>query len=251
MGLINIETNGKICTIALNREQRLNALNTELINELANAIQNLKDERIVIFKGKGKAFAAGADVKEMSEMDNSKLKEFSKKGQQLLNRIEDLDKLTIAVINGFCFGGGLELACACDLRISSKISKFGLPELKLGVIPGFGAFFRVQKLIGNSGLKNILFTGKIINAEEAKAIGLVNEIAEDAEKEAEKIINNFLENISFTAFVKAKTVLNKNRLKNRNELLELENKTFSDVCTHNDKKEGIRAFLEKREPKFE
>jgi enoyl-CoA hydratase len=250
MKTIEIIKSNKICVITLNREKSMNAINSVLLDELSSVIDNLDNQRVVVFKGKGKAFSGGADIKEISKMSSLEIKNFSKKGQKVFNKIQELNKLTIASINGYCIGGGLELASSCDLRICSSFSRFGLPELKLGVIPGFGAFYRVQQIIGISELKNLLFNGKIINAKYAEKIGLVNEVVEDVEKKLDLIIKNFLNNFSYNAFIKAKTLLNQQNKKQKEKILELEKKFITECFLYPDKKEGMNAFLEKRKPEF-
>ncbi|MBD3204314.1 hypothetical protein GF327_08530 [Candidatus Woesearchaeota archaeon] len=251
MKTIKVKKQEKISMISLSRTKNLNAIHTLMLDEISAVLDSMKDSRVLIIKGEGKAFSVGADIKEMKEMDSLKIKAFSKKGQDLFNIIEDLHMLTIACIDGYCMGGGLELASTCDLRISSPESKFSLPELKLGVVPGFGAFFRIQELVGFSDFKKMLFTGEVMDAKRAKDIGLINIVSDDPLKKANQIAKNFIEDLSFNAFFHAKKTINFALKKHRKEILEKENQAIAETFSHLDKKTGMDSFLKKQKPEFE
>ena len=187
-----------IATVTVNRPDKLNALNDTLLNELADvfkAIQVNEDIEAVILTGTGnKAFVAGADISELRELDNRSGRMASQKGQQIFQLIEDTRKPVIAAVNGYALGGGAELAMACHLRIASKNAAFGLPEVGLGLIPGYGGTQRLTQLVGRPRALEMILTGKQVKAEEAHEIGLVNDVTEEdpAEVEAGKHGLNFV-----------------------------------------------------------
>lgn len=250
MALVEYEQKGAVGIITLSREDKLNAISKEMLEQLETIIQLISKERVLIITGKGKSFAAGADIKEMQPMDDEAARMYSQRGQSLLNALEDLPCLTIAAIKGHCMGGGLELASCCDIRIASASSLFALPELKLGLIPAFGAFFRVTKLVGNANMRDLLFTGKPITAKRAEEIGLIQSINPSPLTAAMKMAEEFSGN-SYSAFKRAKELLNMILDRDRDEILSQENSMASGCFIHNDKDEGIAAFLEKRKPRFE
>ena len=179
---IIIDKKDSVGTIKINRPNVFNALNEETINELIQAVNELeKDKKInvAILTGDGKAFIAGADIKQMSNMTPLEAKQFSEMGHSLLTKIENSRLPFIAAINGFALGGGCEVLMACDICIAGKSAKIGQPEINLGIHPGFGGTQRLPRLVGRMKAKELLLTGKNINAEEAQAIGLVNLVVDD------------------------------------------------------------------------
>src|SRR6476661_5909744 len=195
---ILFEKKNSIAYVTVNRPKVLNALNMAVMEELRSAFHDLKNDadiRVAIITGAGeKAFVAGADIAELSTYDPVRGKEFTHRGQSVLNLIENLGKPTIACINGFALGGGCEIAMACTMRLASENAKLGQPEVKLGIIPGYGGTQRLPRLVGSGLAMQILLTGEMITAQEAHRIGLVNEVvAADrliarAEEIAQKII---------------------------------------------------------------
>lgn len=178
---ILLENEGQISTITINRPQSLNALNGTTISELSEALSQLEQDsncRVVIITGSGeKSFVAGADIKEFSDFGQEKAEELARNGQNsLFNKIENLRKPVIAAVNGFALGGGLELAMACHIRYASENAKLGLPEVTLGLIPGYGGTQRLPKLVGKGLANELIFSAKMISAIRAKEIGLVNEV---------------------------------------------------------------------------
>ena len=178
---ILLENEGQISTITINRPQSLNALNGATISELSEALSQLEQDsncRVIIIIGSGeKSFVAGADIKEFSDFGQDKAEELARNGQNsLFNKIENLRKPVIAAVNGFALGGGLELAMACHIRYASENAKLGLPEVTLGLIPGYGGTQRLPKLVGKGLANELIFSAKMISASRAKEIGLVNEV---------------------------------------------------------------------------
>ncbi|MDR3272780.1 MAG: enoyl-CoA hydratase/isomerase family protein [Flavobacteriaceae bacterium] len=240
----------KIAWVTLNRPENLNSLNTRTLQELDNCFTLLdkdKEIRAVILTGSGKkAFAAGADIKEFPEIKDGA--EFSRAGHAVFDRIENLSKPVIAAVNGFALGGGLEIALASHIRIASDNAGMGLPEVSLGLIPGYGGTQRLPKLIGKGRASQMIFTAEMISAQKALEIGLVNEVVpqdkllERAEEIARKIIEN-----SSTAIAQAIECVN---VSDARQGFEIEINAFGSLFSTPDFKKGVTAFLEKRKPNF-
>ncbi|AAK40959.1 enoyl-CoA hydratase/isomerase family protein [Saccharolobus solfataricus] len=174
--------------IVLNRPDKLNSINSIMIREIGDILRQIVDNdkiKVVIFTGSGKAFSAGADISQFKDLDPVKAWEFAIKGRELMDYIERYPKPTIAMINGYALGGGLELALSCDLRIASQIAELGLPEINLGIYPGFGGTQRLVRLIGKGRAMEIIMLGDIIKADYAERIGLVNRVVEPSSLEKE------------------------------------------------------------------
>ncbi|RZJ47833.1 MAG: enoyl-CoA hydratase [Chryseobacterium sp.] len=243
----------KTAIITINRPESLNALNAKTISELSSALDELVSDievRVVILTGSGeKSFVAGADIKEFSDFNQEKAEELARNGQNnLFNKIENLSKPVIAAVNGFALGGGLELAMACHIRYASENAKLGLPEVTLGLIPGYGGTQRLPKLVGKGIANEMIFSAKMIPAQKAKEIGLVNEVYPTEEllvktKELAKTISNN----SPMAISKA---IHATNLSDTDKGFETEIKYFGELFELNDKKEGVSAFIEKRKPNF-
>ncbi|MDZ7682389.1 MAG: enoyl-CoA hydratase-related protein [Fodinibius sp.] len=248
--LVEIDDHG-IATVTINRPKKLNALNDNLLNELANAFKAIQvDEDIsaVIVTGAGdKAFVAGADIKELRQLDNRSGRMASQKGQQIFQLIEDTRKPVIAAINGYALGGGAELAMACHLRIAGDNAAFGLPEVGLGLIPGYGGTQRLSRLVGRARALEMILTGKQVKADEALQMGLVNDVTDKNPAEAARSL--------------AGKILQKGPLAVRNAIkavyhsgnhsgYQVEADLFGQLCETEDVMEGTSAFLEKRKPEF-
>jgi len=243
-----------VAIIKMNRPERLNALNTETILELEDLIESLgKDDnvRVIIITGEGKAFVAGADIAEMRDMTPWQAREFAKRGQRVLAKIENLEKPVIAAINGFALGGGCELALACDIRIASQDAKLGQPEVGLGLIPGFAGTQRLSRLCGVGVAKELIFSGDMVDAQESLRIGLVNKVVpkdklmEEAMALAKKIVSK-----GPLAIKLAKTVINRGIDTNFQTGSSYETEAFGFLFSTEEPKEGMTAFLEKRPPKW-
>lgn len=251
---IILEQDQNIAVIKLNRPKALNALNSETLKEINDAIEIIeKDESIytVIITGEGKAFVAGADISEMKDLNSIQGREFGILGNKVFRRIETLKKPVIAAVNGFALGGGCELSMACDIRIASVKAKFGQPESGLGITPGFGGTQRLARLVGEGVAKELIFTCDIIKADEALRIGLVNKVVEpeelmnEAMNMAKKIANNAPKSVAF-----CKEAINNGIQMNIEDALRYESEIFGMCFSTCDQKEGMSAFLEKRDKVF-
>jgi len=251
---IIVEKKDGIANLKINRPQVLNSLNKETIIEISNAVTELDNDnkiKVVILTGVGKAFIAGADIKQMSNMTPLEAKEFSELGHELLNKIEDSRLPFIAAVNGFALGGGCETLMACDIVIAAKDAKIGQPEINLGIHPGFGGTQRLPRLVGKMKGKELLLTGRNISAEEAYEIGLVNMVV-DNEKLMEEA-NSIAVSISKKSTVQTnfiKSLVNKGIDIDLKKANALEISYFSSSFSTHDQKEGMKAFIEKRKPMF-
>lgn len=247
--LYEIDDNG-IATVTVNRPDKLNALNKEVLNELSEAFQKVainNDVKAVLLVGSGeKAFVAGADIKELSSLNEHTGRMVSQKGQQIFQSIEDTRKPVVAVVEGYALGGGTELALACHMRIASTKAVFGLPEVGLGFIPGYGGTQRLPHLVGRARALEIILTGKQIKAEEALQIGLVNDVAEDAAARAKELLQKILSNGPVAVRNAIKAVYHSDEKRG----FQVEADLFGNLCTTEDATEGTTAFLEKRKPNF-
>ena len=248
------ESNG-ILTITINRPSKLNALNKETINELHDAFEEAESDvscKVIVVTGSGeKAFVAGADISEFADFDVEQGGELARKGQELLfDFVENLSTPVIAAVNGFALGGGLELAMAAHFRIASDNAKMGLPEVSLGVIPGYGGTQRLTQLVGKGRAMEMVMTAGMISAEEAFNYGLVNHVVSQEEllQLAEKIANKIIRNSS-TAIASAIRAINAN-YKDGVDGYKVEIEEFGNCFGTNDFEEGTSAFLEKRKPNF-
>ncbi len=252
---ILLEQNGAIATITINRPKKLNALNKATLEELHEAFvdaQTNNSIRVIILIGAGeKAFVAGADISEFSNYDTAQGADLARKGQELVfNLIQNLKTPVIAAVNGFALGGGLELAMACHFRVASDNAKMGLPEVSLGVIPGYGGTQRLAQLVGRGKAMEMIMSAAMITADEALKYGLVNyvvtpeELLPFCEKLASRISRN-----SSTAIAAAIKAVNANYNKDINGFDE-EIKQFGNCFGTPDFVEGTTAFLEKRKPNF-
>ncbi|MBT8205333.1 MAG: enoyl-CoA hydratase/isomerase family protein [Eudoraea sp.] len=250
-----LEQEDHLATIIINRPKKLNALNRATIQELHDALQHLEsdaDVQVIIITGSGeKAFVAGADIAEFAHFSVKQGSQLASSGQKLLfDFIENLSKPVIAAVNGFALGGGLELALACHFRVASENAHMGLPEVSLGVIPGYGGTQRLPNLIGKGRALELIMTAGMINAAEAKEYGLVNhvvpqeELLDFCEDIANRISNNSPVAISYA--IKAVNA----GFMNNAQGFKAEIKAFGECFGTDDFKEGTTAFLEKRKAKF-
>jgi enoyl-CoA hydratase len=250
------EVSEKIARITFNRPNVLNALNRKTMDELGDCLKKVRadDEiRVLILTGAGeKAFIAGADINELSQQTPVNGREFTLYGQEIIHRLETLGKPAIAAINGFALGGGCELAMACTLRIASRNAKLGQPEVKLGLVPGYGGTQRLPRLCGKGVAHELILTGEMISAEEALRVGLVNRVVEPGEllATAEAIAKKIIANAPL-AVKYAMEAVERGMEMPQEEGLYLEATLFGLSCATQDMREGTRAFLEKRPPKFE
>ncbi|HTE48189.1 MAG TPA: enoyl-CoA hydratase-related protein [Gemmatimonadaceae bacterium] len=251
---ITLSVDDRIATITVNRPDKLNALNDQVIAELGDAIDAARDNRDVggvILTGAGRAFVAGADISELEQHGAVSAKALAQRGQDVFRRFETSPKPTIAAVNGFALGGGCELAMACHLRIASDVAKFGQPEVKLGLVPGYGGTQRLPRLIGKGRALQLLLTGEIIDAAEAYRIGLANRVVPGAEliATATTMLRVMLANGPL-AVAQCIEVVNSGYDLPLTDAMTLEATAFGLLAATADKREGTRAFLEKRAANF-
>jgi len=249
-----IEVEEGIATVTINRPQVLNALNAATLREMREAFAELEgnpDVNVIILTGTGKAFVAGADISEMLPLSALEGRKFGLLGQSVFTFIEDLSKPVIAAVNGFALGGGTELALSCDLIYASEKAKFGQPEVGLGVTPGFGGTQRLPRRVGMAMAKELIYTGRMIRAAEAKEIGLANKVVPPEELMAE--VMNLAKEIASKGQVSvrlAKAAINRGMDVDINSALSIEADAFGLCFASSDQKEGMRAFVDKRKPEF-
>ncbi len=242
---------GRVLVATFNRPAQLNALDTRALDEIdaviaeAEANENIA---VVVFTGTGKAFVAGADISQMVNMSGAQATEFSKHGQKVFDRIENLGKPVIAAINGYALGGGCELAMACDIRYASELAKLGQPEVNLGVIPGFAGTQRLPRLVGSGVAMELLLTGNVITAEEAHKIGLVDKVV-PAEGLTEEVMN-----LASVISLKCDGAVAFNKKALRAGLPKYDEETearlFGECFDKGDAKTGMSAFIDKVSPKW-
>ena len=256
MDFVNVEReeNG-IVVLTIDRQEKLNSLNQQVLEELRQALLNLEDDppRVTVVTGAGeRSFVAGADIAGMSEMSPLEAKRFSELSHEAMRLVDRSLVPTIAAINGFALGGGCELALACDIRIAAENALFGFPEATLGILPGMGGTQRLPRLVGPGIAKELIFSGRRIDAEEARTFNLVNRVVPEGEalsaarELAEEIASN-----GPVAVRHAKAAANKAQDVDLASGLEYEADQFALLFGTEDAREGMGAFVEKREPEFE
>ncbi len=252
---ILIEKNNSLTTIKVNRPQALNALNGEVLQELGMAVIQLGGDletKVIVITGAGeKAFVAGADIAAMKTMTALDAKKFCDLGHEVMRQIETCPKPVIAAVNGFCLGGGLELALSCDFIYASENAKLGLPEVNLGLFPGFGGTQRLSRLIGKNKAKELVYSAKTLSASEALLWGIVNKVtpAADLLKEVETTSREIMKKGPIAVEL-SKRVMNEGTDLDIMSGLALEKATFPLIFATDDRNEGVGAFLEKRKAEF-
>jgi enoyl-CoA hydratase len=252
---VKVETKEGTSVVTVSREKALNALNPDVLKELRKTFQELSgnpEVRSIIITGSGdKAFIAGADIVAMSKMSVPEAAEFTEIGHATMNTISSCRKPVIAAVNGFCFGGGLELALSCDFIYASEKAKIGLPEVGLGLYPGFGGTQRLSRAIGSARAKELIFSARTLTAQGALEWGIVNKVCspetliEEAGKCAAEINSKGPVSVAL-----AKKVINEGKDESLAVGLEIEKGSFALCFSTEDLKEGLTAFLEKRKPEF-
>lgn len=252
---ILVEKEDDIAILYINRPKALNALNKETLLEIKMAISQIAEDqevKVVIITGSGdKAFVAGADITYMQNMNAVEGREFGKLGQEVFNLIESIEKPVIAAVNGFALGGGCELAMSCDFRIASDKAKFGQPEVTLGITPGFGGTQRLPRLVGMGMAKQLLFSGEMIDAQEALRIGLVNRVVpgEQLLAAAKQIARSISKNAQLAVRF-CKVAVNQGMQTDIDRAMTIEADLFGLCFSTEDQKEGMKAFVEKRKAEF-
>jgi len=253
--LIIYEKSEGIATITLNRPEALNAFSKEVVSEVLQALEDIRNDesvRVVVLTGAGeKAFSAGADIKAMIGMNALKARELSLMGEKLCLALENLEKPVIAALNGYTLGGGLEVAMSCDLRIASESSRMGQTEINIGLIPGWGGTQRLTRLVGRTKAKEMVFTGKMVDAKTAEQLGIVNMVVPtDKFRETVRQFALGLASKAPVALKVAKALIDKGAEIGLDSALALEREGFGVVASTEDLQEGVKAFTEKRKPVF-
>ena len=251
---ILFEKQNNICIVTINRPQALNALTSNVLEELNDAVNEIekdKDIFLTIITGQGKSFVAGADIVEMKDKTPLEAAKFAELGAGVFRKIEIMEKPVIAAVNGFALGGGCELAMACDIRIASEKAKFGQPETGLGIIPGFSGTQRLSRLVGIGKAKELIFTAKIIDAVEAEKIGLVNSVVKPEElMEKTLVLAEQILSKGQLAVRYSKTAINRGSETDIETAILIEQNLFSLCFATQDQKEGMAAFIEKRKANY-
>ena len=248
---LNVEVEGTVGIITLSRPKALNAINTQMVEELGQALDAWKDGALtaVVLTGEGKAFAAGADISQMSSFTATQAQQFALSGQRTLRKLEHFPAPTIAAVNGFALGGGCELAMCCDIILSSTKAKFGQPEVSLGVIPGFGGTQRLVRRVGRQAALELMMTGRIVRADEAVALGIALRIEEDVVEGAKALASEIAKKGPVAIRLVKEVVDTTDRL-DTDAGLAVEASAFGLCFATEDQTEGMQAFLEKRAAKF-
>jgi enoyl-CoA hydratase len=251
-----LEENESVAVLTINRPKSMNALNSATLIDIGKALDYVKDHsdsiKVLVVTGAGeKAFVAGADISQMHDMNSLEAAELSKLAHESYGKIENLPQFTIAAVNGYCLGGGLELASSCDMRVGSSKAKFGQPEVTLGIVPGFGGTQRLTHLVGRGKAKEMIATGTMIDATEAFRVGILEEIAEpeDLMSTVQKIASTILKN-GLIAVSMAKYVIDRAADLPLDTAIDFETQMWAQTFATEDQKEGMAAFLEKRHAKF-
>ena len=254
MSLTEQNLSNGILTITLNRPEKLNALSTDVLHELSTIFSSAKanpDVKGLLLTGTGKAFCAGADISKLATCDAQTGYDFACFGQRVFRELETMGKPSLAAINGYAFGGGCELAMSATLRIASTNAQFGQPEVKLGVLPGYGGTQRLTRLVGKGRATDLCITGRFIDAQTALSWGLITDLVapEDLIKRGEEILTTIL---SMSPLAVAATIecIDRGHDLNLSDALHLEAMAFAKICATQDKTEGVSAFLEKRPAQF-
>jgi len=252
---LGVSTQERVCTLAISNPPA-NLLSKAVLTELSGFLDTLAQDssvKVLIVTGAGAFFIVGADIKEISELkDAAQGSEAASLGQRVFNKLERLPIPTIAAINGHCLGGGNELAMACTIRIASDRARIGQPEINLGIMPGFGGTQRLSRLVGRSKALELTLTGDMVNAQTAYEMGLVNKVVPEAE--LMKQVTGLAKKLASKSRVALEGILQATREgleKTLEEGLKLEAKLFGQLCETQDMREGLKSFLEKRQPKFQ
>ena len=248
---LKAEVEGTVGVITLSRPKALNAINTKMVEELGQALDEWKDSALtaVVLTGEGKAFAAGADISQMSNFTATQAQQFALSGQRTLRKLEHFPAPTIAAVNGFALGGGCELAMCCDIILAGPKAKFGQPEVNLGVIPGFGGTQRLVRRVGRQAALELMMTGRIVRADEAVSLGIALRIEEEVVEGAKALAIEIAKKGPVAVRLVKEVVDTTDRL-DTDAGLAVEASAFGLCFATDDQTEGMQAFLEKRAAKF-
>ena len=253
MNTVLLEIKDKIAIITINRPEKRNAINQQVRSELYEILKEVDsrdDIRVAVITGSGDVFVAGADIAALKDYNPKDAERASEHGSEIFSFIENMRIPVIAAVNGWALGGGCELALACDIRICSDDAKFGQPEVRLGIIPGYGANVRLPRLIGAGRAKEMIFTGRLVDAGEAKRIGLANEVV--PKKQLMDRVKDLADRISEAAIAIhfAKQAINKSFDLDMDKAIKFSSRLYGELYNTADCKEGILAYIEKRNPHF-
>ena len=253
MAFVTLEKQGHVGIMTIDRQEALNALNSQVLTDLSAAIDQAENDGeiyVVVLTGAGRSFVAGADIGEMKEFSSIDGKKFGVHGGEVFLKLENMSKPVIAAINGFALGGGCELSMACDIRLASEKAKFGQPEVGLGITPGFGGTQRLARLVGMGMAKQMLYTARNIDANEALRIGLVNAVYPQADlmEAAVKMANTIARN-ALIAVRGCKKAVNEGMQVSIDKGVEIEEKIFGGCFETHDQVEGMACFLSREKPK--
>ncbi len=254
MEFVKLERKGKVALLTISRADKLNALNAQVLDELEQAVDELSaDPEVVavVITGEGKAFVAGADIGELKGLSKEEYYQKMRRGQRLMDKIAQSPKVFIAAVNGYALGGGLELALACDIRLASEKAKVGLPEVGLGLIPGYGGTQRLPRAAGVGWASYVILSGRMLTAEEALRAGIVQGVypAESLLDEALKLAEEIASKAPLALAAAKRSIRNSYSIP-PDAGFEEEARLFADVASTEDAQEGLSAFLEKRAPQF-
>jgi len=252
---LTVSLDGKVATVTLDRPKELNIFNEKALKDLDRLLDAISAEDgidvVLLVSSHPKLFTAGADINEMLEKDVLGARRFAELGHRVARKLETLPQPVIAAVNGFCMGGGVEFICACDLRIASEDAVFAQPEIDIGIIPGWGGTQRLTRIVGPGKAKELIYTGKHIDAREALRIGLVNDVVPKEElKKAALALAKRIASKSHETLIAAKRAINMTAETNLATGLQYEVQTWATLFETMDQKEGMHAFIEKRPPKF-
>ncbi len=254
MELVRTVKEGSLVYLTINNPP-MNALSTDVLDALEQAVDGVaRDEEVtvVILTGEGeKAYVAGADISEFPKLNKENGEKMSKYGQKVLQKLYEMPQVVISAVNGFALGGGMELALASDIRVLAESAKMGLPEVTLGIYPGFGGTQRLPRLISEGKAKELIFTGRVMEASEAYQLGIGDYLVPDSElmEKAKEIAKSIMKNAPLGVKA-AKKCVNQGLNLTLEEGMKLEASYFGDICDSEDQKEGAKAFMEKRKPEF-
>lgn len=249
MSFVTLERNGAVGIITMNRPEALNALNDQVLHELDTVLNQVADDDnilVAVITGAGRSFVAGADIAQMSELTPAQAKKFGALGNQVFMKLENLDKPTIAAVNGFALGGGCELSMACDIRIASEKAKFGQPEVGLGITPGFGGTQRLPRIVGMANAMELILTAKTISATQAKELGLVSHVyaPEELMDKALELANAIAANAQI-AVRESKAAMRRGIQTDMTTGAAYETESFGLCFSTEDQKDAMKAFVNK------
>lgn len=237
MSLLKIERKGYVLLMIISRPAKKNSLTIEIIEEINKALDSIKEERVIVFKGEGGFFSAGADISQFKDLSGDKGQSFSMQGNEMMDRIQNFDAISMAILEGGAYGGGLELALSCDLRIASPSTKMGLTEINLGIFPGWGGLKRIKVISGQGAARYIALTGRVLNGKEAYELGIVSVLSEDPEMYAMELASE-LSQKSKKSIMRIKKLLSQDIYQSN-----MEARLFGEVVETKEAKDAVDKFL--------